>query len=152
MPAKIAIMAMQARTKWQSPGRVGIANMATMAAGKKPKSSELKALIARRLKAARQAFEPNAAAVARALDVTPQTLNKYEQGVTFPDELFLVRFCDLTGVPADFIFRGRFPQEMPVVLAARIGVLDPDLVPAAPPSGVKAGQELESASGQGGAD
>lgn len=115
-----------------------------MASGKKPKSSELRALIARRLKIARQAYEPNAAAVARALGITPQTMNKYEQGTTFPDELFLVKFSDLTGIPMDFIFRGRFPQEMPVVLAARIGVLDPELVPGNPSPASKAGQEFET--------
>lgn len=118
-----------------------------MAAGKQPKSSELRALISRRLKAARLAYEPNAAAVARALGISPQTMNKYEQGTIFPDELFLVKFCDLTGVPMDFIFRGRFPQEMPVVLAARIGVMDPDLVPSPGQSAAMAAQALEKIDG-----
>jgi transcriptional regulator with XRE-family HTH domain len=93
-----------------------------------PKSSELRELIGRRLKAARIAYQPNAASVARALDLSPQTLNKYEQGTRFPDELFLVRFNELTSCPTDWIFLGRITAEMPAVMAARIAVQAPDLV------------------------
>ena len=71
-------------------------------------------------------------------------MNKYEKGTTFPDELFLVRFSDLTGVPMDFLFRGLFPQEMPAVLAARIGLIDPELVPPAPAGAAMAAAALES--------
>jgi transcriptional regulator with XRE-family HTH domain len=136
-------MAISASTKWQSPGNGALAMMATMAAGKQPKSSELRELVSRRLKAARMAYDPNAAAVARALGISPQTLHKYENDKTFPDEMFIVKFCDLTGIPTDFIYRGRFPQEMPAVLAARIGVIDPALVPGERGVAGTAGQALE---------
>lgn len=103
-----------------------------MAGPKKPKSVELREAIARRLRAARIAYEPNAAEVARRLEIDPRVLSKYEKGGLFPDELFVVRFCELTGCPADFLYLGRITQEMDSRLAARIGVIDPELVP--PPS------------------
>lgn len=99
-----------------------------MARGKQPKSSELRAAIATRLKAARFAYNENAAQVARDLGVTPQVLNAYEKARNYPDETFLVRFCDLTGCPSDWILRGRMEAVMPPVMASRIGVHFPELV------------------------
>lgn len=85
-------------------------------------------LMAARLKAARLAYEPNGAEAARLLDVTPQVLNAYEKGRNFPDEQFLVRFCDLTRCPVDWIFRGKMRAEMGPEMAARIAVYAPELV------------------------
>ncbi len=96
-----------------------------MARGKTEKSSDLRRLMAARLKAARLAYMENGAEMARVLGVTPQTLNSYERGRNFPDEQFLVRFCNLTGCPTDWIFRGLMSAEM----AARIGHFAPALVP-----------------------
>lgn len=92
------------------------------------KSSELRMLMARRLRAARLAYMENGAEVARLLDVTPQVLNAYEKGRNFPDEYFMLRFCDLTGCPMDWILRGRMRSEMAAEMAVRIGYFDPDLL------------------------
>lgn len=99
-----------------------------MTKGKGFKSSELRDRIAARLKAARFAYEPNAAQAARDLGVTPQVLNAYEKARNYPDEAFLVRFADLTGCPIDWILRGRMEARMPPAMAARIGVYFPELV------------------------
>lgn len=107
--------------------------MRGMARGKKVKSSELRALLARRLRAARMAYKENAAELARDLGVTPQTLNAYEKGRNFPDELFLVRFCDLTGCPMDWLLRGKMRAEMSAEMAVRIGYFDPGLLAGVPP-------------------
>lgn len=128
MPASFAIMASLASTKWRWRESAASGGIAAMANEKKPKNSDLRALMARRLKAAREAYEPNASALARALDLDPRVLHKYEKGTTFPDEMFLVRFSEVTGCPLDFIFRGKITQDMPAILAARIGVIDPGLV------------------------
>jgi transcriptional regulator with XRE-family HTH domain len=107
------------------------------AAGKKPKSSELRILMARRLKAARVAFDEQATAVARALGIPKQTLNGYESGRTFPDELFLVRFNALTGCPLDWIFLGKITSGMPPEMAARIARDAPELVTLTPATGAR---------------
>lgn len=100
-----------------------------MSKGKQVKSSELLGLVARRLKAARMAFDENAAAVARELGVSPQVLNSYENGRNYPDEFFLVQFCNLTGCTTDWIIRGKIEVNMPAAMAARIGHFAPDLIP-----------------------
>ncbi len=100
-----------------------------MARGKTEKSSDLRRLMAARLKAARLAYMENGAEMARVLGVTPQTLNSYERGRNFPDEQFLVRFCNLTGCPTDWIFRGLMSAAMSAEMAARIGHFAPALVP-----------------------
>jgi transcriptional regulator with XRE-family HTH domain len=107
---------------------------ATMARGKKAKSSDLRIMVAQRLRAARMAYEPNAAQVARDLGVTPQVLNAYEKGRNYPDETFINRFCDLSGCPAEWIYRGKFQAIMPPAMAALIGVNFPELVPGAEPA------------------
>ena len=84
--------------------------------------------MASRLKAARMAFEPNGAEVARLLGVTPQVLNAYEKARNFPDEYFLVQFCELTRCPMDWIFRGKMSSEMSAEMASRIGHFAPELV------------------------
>ena len=99
-----------------------------MAGAKPPKSTELRRWIARRLSAARWAYDENGANVARACGVSKQVMHKYEKGGAFPDELFLVRFSKLTKVPLDWLFKGEITAEMPADLAARIGARDPDLI------------------------
>lgn len=99
-----------------------------MKQGKQIKSSELRMLMARRLKAARMAYKENGAEMARDLGVTPQVLNAYEKGRNFPDEHFMLRFCNLTGCPMDWILRGRMRSEMAVEMAVRIGYFDPGLL------------------------
>lgn len=70
----------------------------------------------------------NQAEFARALGVDPRTVSRYEKGGRYPDEAFVVAFCDLTGVPADFLYRGLITDDMPATLAARIAVYDPALL------------------------
>lgn len=111
-----------------------------MSRGKQQKSTVLRMMMARRLKAARFAYEENAAAMARELGVTPQVLNSYEKGRNYPDETFLARFCDLTGCPADWIFRGKMETSMPPVMAARIGAYFPELL------GVEEAEKAEATS------
>ena len=96
--------------------------------GKPVKSSDLRDLVGRRLKAARMAYDPNQAAMARLLEIDPRQLAKYELGKLFPDEALIVKFCRITGCTADWLYLGRIGEPMPIVMAARIGVLAPDLV------------------------
>ena len=96
------------------------------------KSSELRILMAKRLKAARMAHDKMAAPVARALGISKQAINAYENGRLFPDEGYLVRFHELTGCPTDWIFLGKITAEMPPEMAARIAVLAPELLKLAP--------------------
>ena len=117
--------------------------VATMA-GKLPKSSELRLLVGRRLKAAREAYDPNAARVARELGLSPQTWNKYETGARFPDELVVVRFCELTSCPTDWLYMGRITQEMPAAMAARIAVSAPDLIQEPPMAGRKSAEAQQT--------
>lgn len=100
--------------------------------GKQVKSSELRMLMARRLRAARMAFMENGAAAARLLGVTPQVLNAYEQARNFPDEHFMVRFCDLTGCTMDWILRGRLRAEMAAEMLVRISYFDAELLHGVP--------------------
>lgn len=107
----------------------GTRDLPRMARGKTEKSSDLRRLMAARLKAARLAYMENGAEMARVLGISPQTLNAYERGRNFPDEQFLVRFCNLTGCPTDWILRGRMTATMSADMAARIGHFAPALVP-----------------------
>ncbi|MFH5927420.1 helix-turn-helix domain-containing protein [Roseomonas xinghualingensis] len=136
-------MAMLASAIRLSPNKRSIAMVATMA-GKLPKSTELRELIGRRLKAAREAYDTNAARVARELEITPQTWNKYEQGDRFPDEMVVVRFCQLTQCPADWLYLGRITQEMPATMAARIAVAAPDLIQELPLASRKSAAEPQN--------
>lgn len=88
--------------------------------GKAFKSSDLRFLMAHRLKAARFAYKENASEFARDMGITPQVLNAYEKGRNFPDELFLVNFFEKTGCTADWIFRGKMESELPAAMASRI--------------------------------
>lgn len=107
-------------------------------AKREPTPRELRELMARRLRAARRAYNERAAVVARQLGVTPQLLNQYERAITYPSEALLVRFSLLTGCPTDWIFLGRITQEMPPVMAARIGAMDPELLDLGPEASEKA--------------
>lgn len=53
---------------------------------------------------------------------------RYEANKLFPDEGFIVQFCELTGCTADWIYLGRMTNSMPAVLAAGIGAIEPELV------------------------
>ena len=88
--------------------------------------------MSKRLRAARVAYDPVQAQVARDLDMQVQTLNKYETGKRFPDEYFLVKFHQLTKCPIDWIFLGKITSEMPAKMAARIAVVAPELVSETP--------------------
>lgn len=89
-----------------APSR-GTGQPGRMAKGRKLKSSELRDLLAARLKAARLAYMQNGAAFARLMGLAPQRLHQYEKGTSYPDEQFLVRFCDVTGCTMDWLFRGK---------------------------------------------
>jgi transcriptional regulator with XRE-family HTH domain len=115
------------------------------APGKQFKSSELRLLIARRLKAARMAYDEQAAPVARALGVSKQAISGYESGRTYPDELFLVRFNALTGCPLDWIFLGKITAEMPATMAARIAAFDPELLRLGPAAQARVAERNEKA-------
>jgi transcriptional regulator with XRE-family HTH domain len=83
--------------------------------------------MAARLRAARIAFNPNAAEVARALGIHAPTLNAWELGRNFPSELFIVRVCDLFSCPVDWIYKGadginvRMPPELTASLELLYG-------------------------------
>jgi transcriptional regulator with XRE-family HTH domain len=130
-------MATIASIKRQSLSSPVIAKLATMA-GKQPKSSDLKSLMAARFRAARMAYSEDAVSVAEKLGITKQVMSKYENGTTFLDELVIVKFAQLTGCPPDWIFLGRITSEMPATMAVRIGVLAPELVSEVSASAVQA--------------
>ena len=97
----------------------------------KPRATDIKEDIARRLRAARSVVFDSAAKCARALDVPKNTWQHYEAGERYPDPYHLVRFCDATGFTADFIYRGRFKGIMEDV-QIRLAAEYPDLVDSAP--------------------
>jgi len=77
------------------------------------------------------AWNPNQAEVARILDIDPRTLSKCEGGKLFPDEAFVVGFCEASDCTADWIYLGRITVALPALLAARIAKIEPDLIPSA---------------------
>ena len=100
----------------------------------KPRSSDIKRDVAKRLRAARTIVYDSAAACARILGLPKNTWGNYEAGVRYPDPAHLVRFCDATGFTTDFIYRGRFrgiSEDVQIRLAAEY----PDLVDEAPDVG-----------------
>lgn len=99
-----------------------------MHGSKAPKDRRLRRLMGRRLRSARYAYDPNAAAVARELGVPSQVLSSYETGTRFPAELFLVRFCNLVGCPVDWIMRGVMHAETPPRIAAHMALAYPEVV------------------------
>jgi len=101
------------------------------------KSLDVRFMIARRLRAARIAFDEVALRVAEELGVSASTWNKYETGKRFPSETVMIRFCELTGCPADWIYLGRITAEMPAQMAAQIGMAEPDLIREGPKAGVR---------------
>lgn len=128
MPHRMAIMDIDARPKrpWLKKACGG--SLPGMAKVTDMLGTALKAQIAARLTAARKAYHPNAAEVARALGVSPTTWDKYEKGSRYPNERLVVMFCDMTGCPTDFIYRGLITGDMHPAMAARIGMLYPELV------------------------
>lgn len=85
-------------------------------------------MVARRLKAARFAYMENGAQFARQIGVTAQVLNAYEKARNYPDQLFILKFCEITGCPADWLICGRLKAAMPPCMAAKIGANFPDLI------------------------
>lgn len=133
----VAKFATNSSLDWLSLRLSRVASMATMA-NRPHKSSELRDLMAARLKAARMAYSENAAAFAEQVGVSKQTLYKYEVGKSFPDEFFIVKFSQLTGCPPDWLFLGRITADMPATMAARIAVLAPELVASVSETAVQA--------------
>ena len=115
-----------------------------MAHRKGPKSTELKEAVCRRLKAAGEAYTKVQAGLARQLDVDPRQLNGYYQARNYPDEAFLVRFCDLTGCTMDWIFRGLMNASMPPETAVHIALAYPDLVAQSAARGTPAARSVEA--------
>jgi transcriptional regulator with XRE-family HTH domain len=96
--------------------------------GKGPKSSELKAMVCARLKAAGEAYQTNQRALAKLLEIDPRQLNGYYRGKHYPDEMILVKFCNLTGCTMDWIFRGLLDVKMPPETAIWIAINEPGLM------------------------
>jgi transcriptional regulator with XRE-family HTH domain len=65
--------------------------------------------VGRRLKTAIQALGLSQAAVARELAVSPQKLGNWIRGDHYPDEWFVLRFCNRYGVTTDYLYRGLTP-------------------------------------------
>jgi hypothetical protein len=84
--------------------KIGCRQNGDMAHRKEPKSSELKAFVAARLKAAGSAYISNQAALARELEIDPRQINGYYLGKNYPDEAFLVKFCAVTGCTMAVIY------------------------------------------------
>jgi hypothetical protein len=93
----------------------------------KPRAVDIKADVARRLKAARSIVFDSGNKCADVLEVPHNTWNHYEKGDRYPDPYHLVRFCDKTGFTTDFIYRGHFrgiAEDVQIRLAAEF----PELV------------------------
>ncbi|WP_336945311.1 helix-turn-helix transcriptional regulator [Asaia sp. HN010] len=101
---------------------------AYMAHVKAPKSTDLKDAVRERLVAAVSAYGISQADLARRLGVSSQQVNGYIKGRNYPDELFIVRFCDLTGCTLDWLYRGLMSSAMPVELAVHIALENPRLM------------------------
>ncbi|WP_186807686.1 helix-turn-helix domain-containing protein [Swaminathania salitolerans] len=99
-----------------------------MAHAKSPKSTELKDAVRERLVAAISAYGISQADLARKLNVSSQQVNGYVKGKNYPDEFFIVRFCDLTGCTLDWLYRGLMSSAMPVELAVHIALENPTLM------------------------
>ncbi|WP_122039332.1 helix-turn-helix transcriptional regulator [Asaia bogorensis] len=99
-----------------------------MAHVKAPKSTELKDAVRERLVAAIGAYGISQADLARKLNVSSQQVNGYVKGKNYPDEFFIVRFCDLTGCTLDWLYRGLMSSAMPVELAVHIALENPTLM------------------------
>lgn len=99
-----------------------------MAHVKAPKSTALKDAVRERLVAAIGAYGISQADLARRLEVSSQQVNGYVKGRNYPDELFIVRFCDLTGCTLDWLYRGLMSSAMPVDLAVHIALENPQLM------------------------
>lgn len=100
----------------------------------KPRAIDIKEDVSRRLKCARSIVFDSAAACARALEMPNNTWLHYEDASRYPDPYHLVRFLDMTGFTADFIYRGRMKgieEDVQIRLAAEY----PDLVDEAPDVG-----------------
>ena len=100
----------------------------------KPRASDIKKEIGRRLRAARSVVFDSSDGCARELDIPRNTWRNYESGERYPDPAHIVRFCDKTGFTADFLYRGRFrgiAEDVQIRLAAD----HPDLVDEAPDVG-----------------
>lgn len=96
--------------------------------GKQHKSTALRELLARRLKAVREWKFKVATKAANAMGITKQTLHSYETGRNYPDELALVKFADATGCSLDFLFLGRITSGMPQALSDYLLTHHSDLV------------------------
>lgn len=96
-----------------------------------PRSSDIKAAVGRRLRAARSIVFDSSNACARALEMPENTWRNFEKGEKYPDPFHLVRFCDATGFTTDFIYRGRFKGIMEDV-QIRLAAEYPELVDEAP--------------------
>ncbi|NHN93764.1 helix-turn-helix domain-containing protein [Acetobacter sicerae] len=107
-----------------------------MAHAKPPKSSELREAIAARFKAAFNAYGASQAELARQLEIDPRQLNGYLRGKNFPDESVIVKFCDITRCPTDWIYRGVIEAKMPLATAIHIAMESPDLFPTKAEAGV----------------
>ncbi|MDR6182083.1 helix-turn-helix domain-containing protein [Asaia bogorensis] len=99
-----------------------------MAHVKAPKSTDLKDAVRERLVAAVSAYGISQAELARRLGVSSQQVNGYIKGRNYPDELFIVKFCDLTGCTLDWLYRGLMSSVMPVELAVHIALENPELM------------------------
>jgi transcriptional regulator with XRE-family HTH domain len=98
------------------------------------RSSDIKADVGRRLKAARSIVFDTSNACAKALGIHVNTWRGFESGEKYPDPAHLVRFCEATGFTTDFIYRGRFKgiaEDVQIRLAAEY----PELVDEAPDVG-----------------
>lgn len=98
-----------------------------MARVKRPTARDIKTAVGERLLWAREIVCESGAQCARLLDVPVNTYYSWEKGKKYPDPFYVVRFCDLFGVTADWIYRGRLKGVVaPVQL--RLAAEHPELV------------------------
>ena len=75
-------------------------------------STETLVAVGARMRMLRSVLGHPQAEWARVLNIKPQILNKWEQGVRQPNMETLILICGSTGCTLDFIFRGRVGEDM----------------------------------------
>lgn len=84
--------------------------------------------LARRLRAARWAYEPDDRKAAHDFGTTVETLLAVESGHQPPGNDFLLRFSGTTQTPLEWLFLGKVTSSMHPVMAARIALVDPGVL------------------------
>lgn len=109
---------MQSWTTTPATQPEGIRTIRVVGRPSKPSSpAAYRAAFINRTRVARELFSENAADMARALGIPVGTYPRYETRNALPHHL-IPRFCELTGVPVEWLFRGPRGHALEIALPA----------------------------------